>query len=339
MRQRVLATFGFALSLVLSATAQGQGEITDARSKVPDTNNAVIRGKVTLPSGFNVEGYARITLRNDQSTLSTIYTNNSGEFQLRNLSEGTYYVQAEISGTKFEPVVHRVALGRGLTVDLTMELREKKDPEVTKRLNKVVSAAELRQKVPPAAKKQYEIGLKFVNKGNFQQAATHFSEALAIYPEYLAARNDLGAQFLKLKRIDDAEKQFEMVLRDDPKNFNAKFNMGLVHVERRQYPEALSLLNYAVAIDSSRPVARLWIGIVKLELGDVESAEAELTRALIMGGDECIAAHYHLARVYLDRGDLTEATRSVNVYIDSAPRGELIKEAKELARRIEQKRK
>lgn len=339
MRQRVLATFGFALSLVLSSTAQAQGETTEARSKVPDTNNAVIRGKVTLPSGFNVEGYARITLRNDQSTLSTIYTNNSGEFQIRNLSEGTYYVQAEISGTKFEPVVHRVALGRGLTVDLTMELREKKDPEVIKRLNKVVSAAELRQKVPPAAKKQYEIGLKFVNKGNFQQAATHFSEALAIYPEYLAARNDLGAQFLKLKRIDDAEKQFEMVLRDDPKNFNAKFNMGLVHVERRQYPEALSLFNQAVAIDSSRPVARLWIGIAKLELGDLESAEAELTRALIMGADECIAAHYHLARVYLDRGDLTEATRSLNVYIDSAPRGELIKEAKELASKIEQKKK
>jgi Tfp pilus assembly protein PilF len=339
MRQRVLATFGFALSLALSVTVQAQGEITEARSKVPDTNNAVIRGKVTLPSGFNVEGYARITLRNDQSTLSTIYTNNSGEFQIRNLSEGTYYVQAEISSTKFEPVVHRVSLGRGLTVDLTMELREKKDPEVTKRLNKVVSAAELRQNVPPAAKKQYELGLKFVNRGNFQQAATHFTEALAIYPDYLAARNDLGAQFLKLKRIDEAEQHFERVLRNDPKNFNAKFNMGLVHVERRQYTEALSVLNQAVAIDSTRPVARLWIGIAKLELGDLESAEAELTRALIMGGDECIAANYHLARVYLDRGDLAEATRSVNVYIDSAPRGELIKEAKELARKIEQKKK
>ena len=339
MRQRVLATFGFALSLVLSATAHGQGEITEARSKVPDTNNAVIRGRVTLPSGFNVEGYARITLRNDQSTLSTLYTNNSGEFQIRNLSEGTYYVQAEISGEKFEPVVHRIMLGRGLTVDLTMELREKKHPEVTKRLNKVVSAAELRQTIPPAAKKQYELGLKFVNKGNFQQAATHFSEALVIYPEYLAARNDLGAQFLKLKRIDEAEKEFETVLRDDPKNFNAKFNMGLVHIERHQYSEALSFLNQAVVIDSSRAVARLWIGIAKLELGDVQNAETELTRALIAGGEECIAAHYHLARVYLDRGDLIEATRSVNAYIEAAPRGELIKEAKELARKIEQKKK
>ena len=324
--------------MVLSATAQAQSDV-EPRFKVADTQNAVIRGRVTLPSGFNVEGYARITLRNEQSTLSTLYTNNSGEFQIRNLSEGTYYVQAEVSNTKFEPVVQKIALGRGLTVDLTMELREKKEPEETKRLNKVVSAAELRQTVPPAAKKQYELGLKFVNKGNFQQAATHFTEALTIYPEYLAARNDLGAQFLKLKRIDEAEKQFEMVLSDDPKNFNAKFNMGLVHVERRQYPEAISLLNQAVAIDSTRAVARLWIGIAKLELGDLESAEAELTRALIMGGDECIAAHYHLARVYLNRGDLAEAARSVNVYIESAPRGELIREAKDLARKIDQKRK
>ncbi|HEU4434622.1 MAG TPA: DUF2012 domain-containing protein [Pyrinomonadaceae bacterium] len=338
MRRRVLASFGFALSLMLVATTQAQSDV-EPQFKVADTNNAVIRGRVTLPSGFGVEGYARITLRNEQSVLSTLYTNNSGEFQIRNLSEGTYYVQAEVSGQKFEPAVRKVSLGRGLTIDLTLELREKNEPTVTKRINKVVSAAELRQTIPPAAKKQYELGLKFVNKGNFQQAATHFAEALAIYPEYLAARNDLGAQFLKLKRIDEAEKQFESVLRDDPKNFNAKFNMGLVQIERRNYQEALALLNQAVAIDSTRPVARLWIGIAKLELGDLESAEGELTRALIMGGDECIAAHYHLARVYLDRGDLAEAARSVNVYIDSAPRGELIKEAKELARRIDQKKK
>jgi tetratricopeptide (TPR) repeat protein len=325
------------LFLVLSAGASAQD--IEPKFKVPDSNSAVIRGRVTLPSGFGVEGYARITLRNDQSILFTLYTNNSGEFQLRNLSEGTYYVQAEVSNPRFEPVVRKVALGRGLTIDLTMELREKKDPDLNTRLKKVVSAAELQQSVPSSAKKQYELGLKFVNKGNFQQAANHFQQALTIYPEYLAARNDLGAQFLKLKRIDEAENHFQMVLRNDPKNFNAKFNMGLVHVERRQYQEAIGLLNQAVAIDSTRPVARLWIGIARLELGEVETAEAELTRALIMGGDECIAAHYHLARVYKDRGDLAEASRSVQAYIESAPRGELIKEAKELARQLNERKK
>ena len=338
MMRAVRASLGLLLLSLLGEAVSAQDTL-EPRFKVPDTNNAVIRGRVTLPSGFAMEGYARITLSNDQSTLLTLYTNNSGEFQIRNLSEGTYYVQAEIINSKFDPVVQKVGLGRGLTVDLNMELREKKDPTVSTRLNKVVSAAELRQVVPPAAKKQYELGLKLVNKGDFQQAANRFQEALTIYPEYIAARNDLGAQFLKLKRIDEAEQHFETVLRDDPKNFNATFNMGLVQVERKHYTEAISLLNQAIAIDSTRPVARLWIGIAKLEMGDVQVAETELTRALIMGGDECIAAHYHLARVYLDRGDLAEATRSVQAYLAAAPRGELVKEAKELARQIELKKK
>lgn len=331
---RTLTVVAFWLVLTLSAQAQD----VEPKYKTADTNNAVIRGRVTLPSGFAAEGYARITLRNQQSILSTLYTNNSGEFQIRNLSEGIYFVQAEVSQGNFEPVMKKVELGRGLMVDLLLELREKKDPTVS-HLRKVVSAAELRQAVPASAKKQYEVGLKFVSKGNFQQAATHFQEALSIYPEYLAARNDLGAQYLKLKQLDEAEKHFEIVLGNDPKNFNAKFNMGLVRVERRNYVEAIALLNQAVAIDSTRPVARLWIGIAKLELGDLEIAEAELTRALIMGRDECVAAHYHLARIYLNRGDLTEAARSVQAYVQMAPRGEFIKEAKELKHQIENKKK
>jgi superkiller protein 3 len=182
------------------------------------------------------------------------------------------------------------------------------------------------------------LGLKFVNKGDFQKAATHFQEALSIYPEYLAARNDLGAQYLKLKRIDEAEKHFQIVLGNDPKNFNAKFNMGLVQYERRNYTQALSLLNEAVAIDSTRPVARLWIGITKLEMGELEIAETELTRALIMGGDECVVAHYHLARIYMIRGDVAGASRSVKSYLELAPRGELIKEAKALSLQIEKRK-
>ena len=323
------------LLLLLGVAAAAQE--VDPKRRVADTNDAIIRGKVTLPSGFAVEGYARITLRTDQSILSTLYTNGSGEFQIRNLSQGIYFVEAEIPKSNFETAVRRVELGRGLMVDLNLELKEKNDPSINRR-GKVVSAAELRQNVPSAAKKQYELGVKFVSKGDFQKASTHFQDALSIYPEYLAARNDLGAQFLKLKRIDEAEKHFQIVLKNDPKNFNAKFNMGLVQFERHDYTGALSLLNEAVSIDSTRPVARLWIGIAKLELGDIETAEAELTRALITGGDDCVAAHYHLARIFMNRGDLKEAARSVQSYLQLAPRGELIKEARTLAQQIEKKK-
>ena len=71
-----------------------------------------------------------------------------------------------------------------------------------------------------------------------------------------------------------------------------------------------------------------------LETGDLADAERELTKALVMGGAECVAAHYHLARVYLARGDKTEALRAVRAYLDDAPKGEYAKEAKQLEKQI-----
>lgn len=307
----------------------------DSKYKTADTNNAVIEGRVALPSGFSAERHIRITLRTQLMTLSNRYTNKQGEFRFDNLSEGIYYVQAQVEGEEFEPVVQRIALGRGIVGEVTLELREKKSPR-SFNTSRVVSVAELKQSVPESARKEYELGLKLVAKGNVAQAAARFEQAVALYPEYLAARNDLGAQFLKLKRIDEAEKAFQIVLAKDPKNFNAKFNLGLVRVERKDYMDAIAQLNQAIVIDSTRAVARLWLGVAMLESGDPLSAEKEFNKALVMGGAECIAAHYHLARIFMSRGDTAEALRSVRAYLDEAPKGEYVNEARDLEKKLNQ---
>jgi tetratricopeptide (TPR) repeat protein len=322
---------GLAIWLGLAGTVCAQDIGIDSKYKTADTNNAVIEGRVSLPSGFAANRSFRITLKNSTSVLSVFYSNSHGEFRIANLSEGYYYVQAELDDGSFEPAVESVALGRGIVTKLNLELREKKSPQVTLNLGpRVVSLAELHQVVPRAAKREYELGLKSAGKGDIAEAAAHFQQAVTLFPEYLAARNDLGAQYLKLKRLDEAEQHFRIVLAADSKNFNAKFNLGLVRVERRDYLGAISELNEAIAIDSSRPVARLWRGFAYLELGDVAAAERELTAALVMGGAECVAAHYHLARIYLSRGDIAEAARAVRAYLEESPRGEYVKEARQL---------
>jgi tetratricopeptide (TPR) repeat protein len=299
-----------------------------------DTNNAVIEGRVTLPSGFSADRNVKITLKNSQSVLNTLYSNKHGEFQFINLSEGVYYVQAEVDDVNFEPVVEKVSLGRGIVWELTLQLREKKSRQVMSTGARVISAAEARQPVPAVAKKEYNLALTFVAKGDFLQAAAHFRQALSIYPDYLAARNDLGAQYLKLKRLDEAEEHFRIVLERDQKNFNAKFNLGLVRIERRDYAGAISQLNQAMAIDGGRPVAHLWLGYTLMEMGDLPNAERELTKALVMGGSDCVAAHYHLAQIYLKRGDTPEALRAIKAYLQESPRGEYAKEAREFTRKL-----
>jgi tetratricopeptide (TPR) repeat protein len=327
-----LPAIALLLSLAGVVSSQEFPITTDRRTG--DTNNAVIEGRVTLPSGFSAERYIKITVRNSLSVLYRIYTNQHGEFRFHDLSEGVYYVQAEIEGANFEPTVEKVVLGRGIVYELTLQLREKRGHEIRGPGGRVVSAAELRQSVPASAKKEYGLALKRVSKGEFLQAAAHFEQAIAIYPEYLAARNDLGAQYLKLKRLDEAEAHFRSVLERDPKNLYATFNLGLGRIERQDYPGAVSQLQLAIAIDSAWPTAHLWLGFAMLEMGDLPTAERELTKSLVMGGADCVAAHYHLARAYVRRGDSKEAIRAISAYLEEAPRGEYVKEAKELAKRL-----
>src|SRR5262249_4954041 len=88
---------GLLLPLTFNGILHAQENIeVDAKYRTADTNNAVIEGRVSLPSGFAAERYVKITLRNQQVVMQTTYTSKHGEFRFDNLSEGMYYVQAEV---------------------------------------------------------------------------------------------------------------------------------------------------------------------------------------------------------------------------------------------------
>jgi Tfp pilus assembly protein PilF len=334
MKAKIVLIQTLLLLCVATELVRGQIQAPEGR-ELPDTNSAIIEGRVRLPSGFSADRNIKITLKNSQSVLSTLFSNKHGEFRFDNLSQGVYYIQAEVVGAaSFEPVVQQVMLGRGITFELTVQFGENQSVHAFGSNSRVVSAAELRQRVPAAAKKEYVQGMKFVSKGDIQHATSRFQAAINIYPEYLAARNDLGAQYLKQKKLDEAERDFQIVLDADPKNFNAKFNLGLVRIERKDYLDAIGQLNQAIAIDSTRAVARLWLGVAFFESGDVATAERELNKSLIMGGPECVAALYYLARVHLSRGETAEAMKSLRAYLEEAPRGEFVKEAKDLQQQL-----
>jgi hypothetical protein len=188
--------------------------------------------------------------------------------------------------------------------ELTLRLLEKKEPDIRGPRGRIISAAELHQRVPAPARKEYDVALRRVTKGDVSQAATHFEQALAIYPEYLAARNDLGAQYLKLKRIDEAEAHFRNVLERDPKNLYAMFNLGLGRIERRDYAGAIG--RCSLRLPRQLAPTRTHGGFAMLEQVTCRPP-SELNKALVMGGGLCRCALPFGARLL--RGDNNEASR------------------------------
>jgi tetratricopeptide (TPR) repeat protein len=295
----------------------------------------MIEGRVLLPSGQSANFNIKITLSELHRPLATLYTNKHAEFRFPNLREGEYYVQAVANEKIYEPASpQRVWLNRSQTYQLAITLRKKEEIANRKAGAQVVSAAELDRAAPPAAQKEYAQAVRSAGRGDTRQAVERFQRAIAIYPDYLEARNDLGAQYLKLKRFDEAGEQFRIVLEKNPQYFNSRFNLGLVLIERKDYAAAIAQLNQAVAIDSALPAPRLWLGVALLQTGDLPGAERELSRALITGGANFVAAHYYLAQVYLRRGDSAEASRALKAYLEGSPKGEYAEEARLLLKKL-----
>ena len=83
----------------------------------------------------------------------------------------------------------------------------------------MVSVAKLDQQVPDAARKELEKGVDLSGKGKFQDAVGRFNKAISIYPNYLMARNSLGAQYLKLGKWAEAAEQFAAAIQIDSKGY------------------------------------------------------------------------------------------------------------------------
>jgi len=295
-----------------------------------DPNNAGIEGRILLPSGQTAEFNIKVILSDLRRPLSSLYTNKQAEFRFSNLSEGDYSVQVIADEKVYEPVTQTVRLGRSQVYQLSMTLRRKELVTTRTADAALVSAAELSQQVPVAAQREFALGVKLAGKGDSSAAIEHLQRALAIYPDYVAARNNLGAQYLKRKEFDQAAVQFQLALQKEPNYFNSIFNLALVMLERQDYSGAIAQLNQAIAIDNTRADAQLFLGIALLDIGQLPGAERALSRALVIGGPNYVVAHFYLAQLYLKNRDDDEAIRALRAYLQEAPKGEFAEEARRL---------
>jgi Flp pilus assembly protein TadD len=289
---------------------------------------------VVLPSGLPVNNSVRVTLVSTSTPSLTTYTDNKGWFLFTGLREGNYSIEVLGDSQLYDPTVQEVRLIHATHVTLIITLNEKSPSSDSKSGGRVVSASEADRNVPRAARRLYETGVSLANQGKALEAIEQFKKAIAIYPPYLLARNDLGAQYLKLKQLDPAAEQFEAAVEIDEKALNPRLNLGAVRIEQKRFFEAIDHLSLAVSIDGSSPSARLLFGIASLETSELETAQRELVKAVSLGGSEFAIAHYYLAHVHMRRGERTGAVNELRTYVAKHPQGEKAPQARALLDRL-----
>ncbi|MEN3332619.1 MAG: hypothetical protein V7641_1984 [Blastocatellia bacterium] len=323
--------------IVLATSAAAQDMTMNDNMPIRDPGNGSISGRVMLPSGVTNSSHLKIILSNSQAPVTTIYSNKNGEFSFDNLRAGIYYVEAFADETLYKPLKQEVHLKPGAPVHLTLFLTEQSGPFVKKPNGNVVSIPEDERMIPSAARKAFDQAGKLIDKGDVDGALIHLNKAVAIYPDYLTARNKLGVQYLKRQRWPEAAEQFKAILEKNPKYFDARLNLGIVLYEEKRFDEAVDELGQAVSLDSSHPGAHLFWGIAALGMNDMIVAERELVRALLFGGEQYSNAHYYFAHVYLKTGRREEAAREFTLFLKTAPPGDMATQARTLLQQLTRK--
>src|SRR5262245_8326446 len=145
--QITLAILTAVCSSILAVTSFAQEPPLDI-NRGPDPTNAMIDGRVLLPSGQSANFNVNITLSEMHRPLATLYTNKHAEFRFPNLREGEYFVQAVADEKIYEPVTQRVILTRSQNYQLSITLRKKEEIVKRKSSAQVVSASELDRAAP-----------------------------------------------------------------------------------------------------------------------------------------------------------------------------------------------
>lgn len=338
MKQRLAVfrvCFIAAVAVFAGSTVRAQEEMVPLHS-IPggsSRGSGSISGRVVLPSGQFVTQRARIVLSYSTNPGITYYTDNSGGFGFTGVGEGLYTIEATGDTRLYETVSQEVRVTRGMHVKLVIHLKEKSRTS-SKKPESVVSLAELNQKVPEPARKEFEKATSLVKDGKIEEAIPQFKKALAIFPEYLMALNDLGVQYLKLKRFPEAIEQFEAALEIDSKVFNPRLNLAIVMVDQKRFLEAIDHLNQAISIDSSSPSAHLYLGIASAEIDELAAADRELAAAHSLGGDQYAVVHFYRANVHMKKGEREAAVRELTSYLEKLPSGEHAERARSLLEKL-----
>lgn len=84
------------------------------------------------------------------------------------------------------------------------------------------------QNDPKNPKLLAKIGGVYESAHQFKEAADYYDKSLAIKPEKVAIRNEMASCLYYTGDVDGALKQLERSLKDDPKNADSLFNLGMI---------------------------------------------------------------------------------------------------------------
>jgi len=155
---------------------------------------------------------------------------------------------------------------------------------------------------------QNNLGNALLNRGQFDEAISHFQEAIRIKPSAAEIHGNLGVAFLNHGQTDGAIEQFQEAIGLKPSFVNAYMNLGLALFKHGDNDEAITEFQKAITLKPDFVEAHINLGVTLLDQGRTDEAMGQFQEAIRLKPDNA-DAHYNLGVAFLNQGRADEAIR------------------------------
>ena len=174
------------------------------------------------------------------------------------------------------------------------------------------------QKSPNKARPHYNLGQSLSAQGKYDEAISHYSEALLIKPDGDKIHFARGAAFSKMGNINEAIADYREALLINPVNARARNNLGNAMITKGNFEEAHAHFSVALQATPDDEEVHYNLGNLYKTEGRFDDAAKAYKRALSLQPGLTDAIN-NLAGIYIIQGDHDKALQMYMNMIDREP--------------------
>jgi tetratricopeptide (TPR) repeat protein len=192
--------------------------------------------------------------------------------------------------------------------------------------------------IPPEARKEFDKGNEKMAQKNWTAAETHFEHAIAIYPKYALAYNNLALSFLNLNQGEKAVESFRAAAQLDEHLQQANLYLGQFYYENKDYKQAEPYLVRAIEGDPKNAQMLLALANTQMRNGQPDQALINAQKVHSFPDHKKFAiAHLIAAQILSDRGQNKSAAEEYRQFLREAPESLMVARVKDALSKLDSK--
>jgi len=263
----------------------------------------------------------RLMQGSSSTTVQTTYTNDVGKADFGGIAIGDYHVVVSGEGIQTtDSESFEVDPRQGSqTHYVTVRAVKPDGPKSMGSESGSVSASDLN--VPHQARKELEKANEAMARQDWSKAAELLNKAIAIYPQYVGAYNNLGVVYGRMNDAAHQQEALQKAISLDEHFAPACENLAKLYLRQKDFSQAETLLGKALSVDPNNGQDLTLLADTQYMERHYDAAIATAQRAHSLPNEHPSVVHYIAGKAYEQENRKDQALAEFQMFLKEEPAG------------------